>query len=88
MPTYIYKSTASEKIIFHYNKGHNADTSIPPWVIKVHGQVYYINHITSNIGFSTKETPLSETTKGAIKFFGYCNITDDGSASVTGERLD
>jgi hypothetical protein len=44
------------------------------WVIKHKGKTYYINHISSKIGFETKETPDNEHTKGSIQFRGKLNI--------------
>ena len=38
------------------------------WVLKIKGQTYYVNHVESKVGFSTKETPDNESTKGSIKF--------------------
>lgn len=64
-------------IVFHYNKAHNQDTSIPPWVVKVKGQSYYVHHLDSVVGFSTKETPDNEQTKAALKFKGKISITEE-----------
>lgn len=46
-----------ERIIFAYNKAHNQDQTIPPWIIKHKGETHYIHHLDSKVGFSTKETP-------------------------------
>lgn len=54
--------------VFHFNKGHLADPTIPMWVLKIKGKAYYINHLDADIPFSTKETPDNPSTKGAIKF--------------------
>ncbi len=70
----IILSTWDRNIVFHFNKIHLQDTSIPMWVVKVKGQTYYINHLDSEVGFSTKETPLSEHTKGSLKFKGTITI--------------
>lgn len=65
-------------IVFHYNKKHNEDPSIPAYVLKIKGESIYVNHINSSIGFSTKETPDNPSTKGSIKFHGILTIiTDD-----------
>lgn len=63
-------------IIFHYNKKHNEDTSIPPWIIKCKGITYYIHHmnILPGIGFSTNETPDNEKTKATLKIKGRLKI--------------
>ena len=57
------------EIIFHFNKMHLQDASIPMWVIKAKGETYYVNHVDvdSGVGFSTKETPNNPSTKGSIK---------------------
>lgn len=63
--------------MFHYNKKHNEDSIIPQWVIKVKGQTFYINHLQSNVGFNTKETPDNPHTKGALQFKGKLEIIDE-----------
>lgn len=65
---------ADNRIVFHYNKAHNADASIPPWVVKHRGQTYYVHHFTSEVGFSTKETPDSEHTKASLLLRGELEI--------------
>lgn len=54
--------------MFHFNKGHLTDETIPMWVIKTHGESFYVNHVTSELAWSTKETPDNAKTKGSIKF--------------------
>ena len=44
------------------------------WVVKVKGQTYYIHHLDSSIGFSTKETPENLSVKGSLKFRGTISI--------------
>ncbi len=65
-----YRSDEILPIIFHFNKAHLTDSSIPMWTIKHKGQSYYVNHIdvSPGVGFSTKETPDNPHTKGSIKF--------------------
>jgi hypothetical protein len=46
------------------------------WVIKTHGVTMYVNHVTADIPWSTKETPGNEKTKGSIKF-KKCKLTID-----------
>jgi len=46
------------------------------WVIKTHGVTMYVNHVTADIPWSTKETPGNERTKGSIKF-KKCKLTID-----------
>jgi hypothetical protein len=58
--------------VIHYNKFHNTDQTIPPWVVKVKGESYYVWHFTvePEVGFSSKETPDNPHTKAALKFKG------------------
>lgn len=72
-----------ERIVFHYNKAHNSDTSIPTWVVKHKGSTYYVNHLDSEVGFSTKETPDSEHTKGSLQFRGCLKLIEDDNGEVT-----
>lgn len=37
------------------------------WVLKFHGETYYVNHVECNVPWSTKETPDNSHTKGSIK---------------------
>ena len=59
-------------IVFHYNRKHNEDQSVPPWVLKVKGESYYVWHFTvePGVGFCTKETPDNPHTKAALKVRG------------------
>lgn len=59
-----------EEIVFHFNKKHLEDPIIPMWVVKCRGDTYYVNHVdvSPGVGFSTKETPNNNSTKGSIKF--------------------
>lgn len=73
--------------MFHFNKGHLADPTIPMWVVKAHGVTFYVNHVTSEMPWSTKETPDNDKTKGSIKF-KKCKLTIDPSDnSATISRL-
>lgn len=62
------------RVVFHYNKAHNQDTSIPPWVVKSGGETHYVHHFTSEIGFSTKETPQNEATRAALMVRGVLQL--------------
>jgi dissimilatory sulfite reductase (desulfoviridin) alpha/beta subunit len=53
---------------FHFNKKHLEDPTIPMWTIRAKGKSYYVNHVTANMPWSTKESPDNTHTKGAIKF--------------------
>lgn len=71
-----FQDDTNQRVVFHYNKKHNEDNSIPCWVIKHKGNSYYVNHLDSEVGFSTKETPDSEHTKGALQFKGKLTIVE------------
>jgi hypothetical protein len=75
----IFQDSNVQRIVFHYNKAHNQDQTIAPWVIKHKGQSFYINHLDSTVGFSTKETPESEHTKGALMFRGKLKIVEQNN---------
>ena len=66
-------------IVFHYNKGHSQDSSIPPWVVKCKGESYYVNHfdVSPGVGFSTKETPDNPHTKASLKIKGSLEIFEE-----------
>lgn len=59
---------ACREAVFHFNKHYLTDPTIPMWVIKCSGKTYYVNNVTANIPWSTKNTPDNSHTKGAIKF--------------------
>ena len=81
---YIVPPTFDRNIVFHFNKMHLQDPTIPMWTIKIKGQTYYIHHLDSKIGFSTKETPDSNHTKGSLKIRGTINIQEiDGQLIAT-----
>lgn len=67
LPTY------DRNIVFHFNKMHLQDSSVPMWVVKAKGQTYYVDHLDSSVGFTTKETPEGKT-KGSLKFKGTISI--------------
>lgn len=70
-------------MVFHFNKAHIQDSSVPPWVIKVKGQTFYVKHVTANAGWSTKETPDNPHTKGSLKFKHVnLEIDDNGEAII------
>ena len=75
----IMESEKREAIVFHFNKKFLQDNTIPMWVVKHKGQTYYINHMTvlPNVGFSTKETPDNDHTKGSIKLRGKLMVYEE-----------
>lgn len=68
--------------MFHYNKKHNEDPTIPQWIIKVKGQTFYVHHLNSNVGFTTKETPDNPHTKGSLQFKGILTITEENKTII------
>jgi hypothetical protein len=38
------------------------------WVLKTHGETFYVDHVEADMPWSTKETPNNSHTKGSIKF--------------------
>lgn len=38
------------------------------WVLKTHGETFYVDHVDANMPWSTKETTDNPHTKGSIKF--------------------
>ncbi len=69
--------------MFHFNKAHLSDPTIPMWVFKVDGKTYYVNHaIFENVTFATKETPLNPHTKGSIKIKGLFETTEEEGQTI------
>jgi hypothetical protein len=70
--------------VFHFNKKHLEDPTIPMWVVKSHGVTFYVNHVSAEIPWSTKETPDNDHTKGSLKF-KQCklSIDDENCATIT-----
>ena len=58
---------ACKELVFHFNKGHLIDQSIPTWVLKTKGKSYYVDHVDCQMPWSTKETPDNPSTKGSLK---------------------
>lgn len=53
------------------------------WVIKTKGETYYVNHLDSMVGFSTKETPDNNHTKGSLKFKNVDIKIENGIATIS-----
>jgi hypothetical protein len=54
------------------------------WVLKFHGETYYVNHVECNVPWSTKETPDNPSTKGSIKVKNtLVTIDADNNATLT-----
>lgn len=56
------------------------------WVIKTHGVTFYVDHVTAEIPWSTKETPNNPSTKGSIKF-KRCKLTIDADNCATLSKM-
>jgi hypothetical protein len=52
------------------------------WVVKSHGVTFYVNHVTAEIPWTTKETPDNPSTKGSIKFKRCKLIIDDDNCAT------
>jgi hypothetical protein len=78
----IFQNDEVQRIVFHYNKKHNEDQTIPCWIVKHKGQSYYVNHLDSQVGFTTKETPDNEHTKGALQFKGKLTILEENGITT------
>ena len=72
--------------MFHFNKKHLEDPEVPMWVVKAHGVTFYVNHVTAEIPWSTKETPDNPSTKGSLKF-KRCKLTIDDENNATLSKL-
>lgn len=70
-----------EEIVFHFNKKHLEDPTVPMWVVKCRGDTHYVNHVdvSPGVGFSTKETPDNPHTKGSIKFKANLEINNENN---------
>jgi hypothetical protein len=56
------------------------------WVLKTHGESFYVHHVTCEIPWSTKETSENPHTKGSIKVKD-CLLTIDEENSATISNL-
>ena len=74
---------ACKDAVFHFNKKHLEDDSIPMWVVKAKGETYYVEHVECTVSWNTKETPDNTHTKGSIKILN-CLVTidDDNCAKI------
>lgn len=74
---------ACKEAVFHFNKKHLEDPTIPMWVVKTQGETYYVEHVECNVPWSTKETPNNSHTKGSIKIKRcLIKIDEDNVASI------
>jgi hypothetical protein len=82
----VIQSFESAPVVFHYNKKHNEDQSVPCWILKVKGETFYVHHvdISPGVGFSTKETPNNPHTKGALKIKGCLSLIETDEGKIEG----
>ncbi len=77
---------ACKDVVFHFNKKHLEDQTVPMWILKTQGESYYVNHVSCEIPWTTKETPDNTHTKGSIKIKD-CLLTIDEENSATISKL-
>lgn len=75
---------ACKDVVFHFNKKHLEDETIPMWVLKFHGETLYVNHVSCTVPWTTKETPDNSHTKGSIKVKDVLlRIAEDNTAEIS-----
>lgn len=79
---------ACREVIFHFNKKHLEDPTIPMWVLKTKGKSYYVEHVDCRVPWSTKETPENSHTKGSIKIKNCLLTIDDDNCATLSELTD
>ena len=77
---------ACKDVVFHFNKKHLEDQTIPMWVLKTHGETFYVNHVNCEMPWSTKETPNNSHTKGSLKM-KECHLIIDENNEATIKKL-
>lgn len=77
---------ACKDVVFHFNKKHLEDDTVPMWILKTQGESYYVNHVSCEIPWTTKETPDNSHTKGSIKIKD-CLLVIDETNSATISKL-
>lgn len=66
----------------HFNRGSNEFRQLPMWVVKAKGRTFYVNHITSDAPWSTRERP-DASTRGMLRFRRVrLELTADGEAII------
>lgn len=76
---------ACRDVVFHFNKRHLEDSTIPMWVLKTHGETFYVDHVDAQMPWSTKETPDNSHTKGSLKFKEALLVIDDNNCATLTE---
>ncbi len=75
---------ACKDVVFHFNKKHLEDQTIPMWVLKFHGETLYVNHVDAQLPWTTKETPDNNHTKGSLKFKNaLLRVNENNEATLT-----
>ena len=72
-----------KEVVFHFNKKHLEDSTIPMWIVKAKGQTHYVNHVDCNVEWTTKETPDNPSTKGSIKVKNCLLTIQDQEATIS-----
>lgn len=76
-------------VVFHFNKKHLEDSTIPMWCLKSKGETFYVRHVDSMVPWSTKETIDNLSTKGSIKFKNcLLKIDDNNDATLSPMTLE
>jgi hypothetical protein len=52
------------------------------WVVKTHGETFYVEHVDCSVSWSTKETPDNSHTKGSIKVKDCLLVIDDANCAT------
>ena len=73
---------ACGELVFHFNKKHLEDDTIPMWVVKMRGETFYVNHVECSVPWSTKETPDNNHTKGSVKVKNCLVVIDDSNTAI------
>jgi len=74
---------ACRDVVFHFNKKHLEDETIPMWAVKTRGKTYYVDHVTAAVPWSTKETPDNTHTKGSIKLKNVLLKIENNEATIS-----
>jgi len=78
---------AAKDLLFYFNKKHLEDPTIPRWVVTCNGTSYYVNHVESQMPWSTRESDTSAT-KGSIKFKkALLTIDEENNATLSSLTL-
>ena len=70
---------ACKDVVFHFNKKHLEDQTIPMWVLKTAGETFDVNHVDCEMPWSTKETPDNSHTKGSLKLKDALMVIDENN---------